>query len=548
MKLTCYPSLEQFSQNAALAVQKHAEATHIAMSCSLDLDCANPVSILKALEHEQHFFLLENATAEKTIARYSFFGYQMEKRFRCYATEQGGAEFWLSDYRQQEQEQCLAIKESLEDSPDFLELLFQYSSGISLLPIEVEERSAPCWQGFQGGLVGMFSYEAVRHMEVLRQPLRQLSTHSSMYGQQPEMLFYEVQRFFVIDNAGQRLFAVYLQPLPPALERNPQALQVAHQQGQQVLQQMVADLGQKLNAVCLGSMLPHVARNDKQLAAELSRQLWQEDQTEDHQHQTIEQLREELIAGEALQVGYSVGRRGPRVEPSLFYRLLRRQNPSPYMYFFKDGEQHLVGSSPETHLRYQDNLACIKPIAGTRPLGENLSEAELQSIIADLLQDPKERAEHLMLVDLARNDLYTNCQYNSVRTVKEFAPEVYSHVVHIVSQVEGRLRPDSKPYELFAKTFPAGTLSGAPKVRAIELIDQYEQSPRGFYGGCIGYFNYDGCFDSAIIIRSAWIDDKQTLVRSGGGLVYDSNSTYEICEHRQKLGVLSSVLQAILND
>ena len=390
----------------------------------------------------------------------------------------------------------------------------------------------------------MFSYEAVRHMGVLRQPLRQLSTPDSRYGQQPEMLFYEVQCFFVMDNASQQIFAAYLQPLPS--DRRPETLAAAHQEGRQALTQMIGDLQQKLSDTPLNSLLPNVLNHNKYLAAELSAQLWQEDQSEQQQRQAIEQLRQELIDGESLQVVYSIGRQGPSVSPSLFYRLLRRQNPSPYMFFFKDGEQHLVGSSPETHLRYQDGIACIKPIAGTRPLAENLSAKELQAVIDDLLHDPKERAEHLMLIDLARNDLYTNCEPDSVHTVKEFAPEVFSHVVHIVSQVQGRLRSGKKPYELFAKTFPAGTLSGAPKVRAMELIDQYEQSPRGFYGGCIGYFNYDGSFDSAIIIRSAWIDSKKTLVRSGSGLVYDSNAVYEICEHRQKLGVLSTVLQAIM--
>ncbi|WGK69588.1 anthranilate synthase component I family protein [Candidatus Haliotispira prima] len=551
MELPCYPSSERFSES----VLQNPGATHAQISCPLNFDCINPMTILTALQHEEQFFLLESATAEKTISRYSFFACQMERRFRCLAREDGSTELWLQEYpRGQESgdgkagpESCL--NKDSKESP--FDLLFRHSIDrprpIRVLPLPPSNSiHHPKWQGFQGGLVGMFSYESVRHMGVLRRELKQLSTPSSRYGQQPEMLFYEVQRFFVIDNARQRLFAVCLVPLPSAGQPGTATtITESYNKGQKILQEMTADLQEKLNNAFPGAMLPSVPADSTQLAAELSRRLWQEDQSEEQQRETIEQLRRELIAGEGLQVVYSIGRQGPPMPAALFYRLLRQQNPSPYMFFLKDGEQHILGSSPETHLRYQDGIACIKPLAGTRPLAENLSESELQKIIDDLLQDPKERAEHLMLIDLARNDLYTNCEPDSVRTVKEFVPEVFSHVVHIVSEVQGRLQPAKKPYQLFAKTFPAGTLSGAPKVRAMELIDQYEKSPRGFYGGCIGYFNYDGSFDSAIVIRSAWIDSRQTLVRSGGGLVYDSKPDYEIREHRQKLGILSTVLQTI---
>ncbi len=570
---SCYPGEAQFTGH----VSRHPEATHAQLSLPVELDCINPMSILLALQGEEQFFLFESATAEKTLGRYSFFAYQMERRFRCLAMghdRPGGglggganARLWLQEYSNGESggaaERCL---NPAGGNP--FELLFQHSIDSSLRILRLPpSRSIHDlqWQGFQGGLAGIFSYESVRHMGVLRRDLRQLSTPGSPYGQQPEMLFYEVHRFFVIDNASQRLFAVYLAPLPRAFsegaansrtgdresgEHCSGSLAAAWRQGQEVLRSMVADLQEKLrrSAPETLDLLPPVPSQSKQLAAELSRQLWSEDQSEEEQRKTIEALRRDLIAGEGLQVVYSVGRQGPPLSAGLFYRLLRRQNPSPYMFFFKDGEQHIVGTSPETHLSYSESgrEACIKPMAGTRPLPQNLRPEELQQIIDELLRDPKERAEHLMLIDLARNDLYTNCEPDSVHTVQAFVPEVFSHVVHIVSELRGRLREGKKPHELFAKTFPAGTLSGAPKVRAIELIDQYEQSPRGFYGGCIGYFNYDGSFDSAIIIRSAWIDSEKTLVRSGSGLVYDSESGYEIREHRQKLGVLSAVMQAIL--
>ena len=526
------------------------QATHFQLSRSLDMDCANPMAILLALQQQPQFFLLESATRERTIGRYSFFAYQMERRF-C-AMPNDSLRLWCNDYQTQgskSQQPKAAVR--LDGNP------FEQLFACSLNPkadkkIEVLRPSTHIWEGFQGGLVGMFSYEAVRHMGVLREDLCQLSVPDSLYGAQPELLFYEVQRFFVIDNATQRMFAVYLLPLP----QNSASLARAYQHGQETLNEMATDLQAKLNRVQPGEMLPphplqesHPTLGSQPSQGSQGSQpsqggLWQEDQTEQQQRWAIEQLRGELERGEALQVVYSVGRQGPPVSPSLFYRLLRRQNPSPYMFFFKDGKNHLVGSSPEIHLRYQGGIACIKPLAGTRPLREGIGKEEYEQLVDELLRDPKERAEHLMLIDLARNDLYTHC--DSVHTVKKFIPERFSHVVHIASEVQGHLKEGSKPYKLFARTFPAGTLSGAPKVRAIELIDQYEHSPRSYYGGCIGYFNYDGSFDSAIIIRSAWLDGQKTLARSGCGLVYDSEPAYEIHEHRRKLAALSAVLETCL--
>ena len=169
------------------------------------------------------------------------------------------------------------------------------------------------------------------------------------------------------------------------------------------------------------------------------------------------------------------------------------------MFYIKCGDEVLCGTSPEIHLKIEDRTATLKPIAGTYRIDGGDDEMPGRKLLAD----EKERAEHLMLLDLARNDLYTGCATDSVKVVSSFKPEVYSHVIHIVSEVQGRMRDDVSPLRLFCNTFPAGTVSGAPKVRAMELIDQYEKSPRGFYAGCAGYFSYSQDIDTCIIIRSA---------------------------------------------
>jgi anthranilate synthase component 1 len=203
------------------------------------------------------------------------------------------------------------------------------------------------------------------------------------------------------------------------------------------------------------------------------------------------------------------------------------------MFYLKFGSEVLLGASPEIHLKIREGVATLKPIAGTYPITENIEEAK-----QTLLADPKERSEHLMLLDLARNDLYTCCAPESVVVKEQFVPEVYSHVIHIVSEVEGRIEKGYNPLNLFMRSFPAGTVSGAPKVRAIELIEQYEKSERGFYAGCVGYFGYSGNMDTCITIRSAFVTETETTFRSGGGVVFDSNPEAEFEETKNKLGAL----------
>lgn len=222
--------------------------------------------------------------------------------------------------------------------------------------------------------------------------------------------------------------------------------------------------------------------------------------------------------------------------PLDLYRALRTVNPSPYMFILDAGDYAIVGASPEVHVRLTDGLVEIRPIAGTRKRG--LTVAEDHELEQDLLADAKERAEHLMLVDLARNDIGRVCQYGTVTVPESFVIERYSHVMHIVSQVEGRIAPDKSAYDLMRATFPAGTVSGAPKIRAMQIIAEKEKDQRGFYSGALGYFGYDGNTDTAIMLRTSLIKDGQLHIQAGAGVVADSDPASEYQETINKASAL----------
>jgi anthranilate synthase component 1 len=229
--------------------------------------------------------------------------------------------------------------------------------------------------------------------------------------------------------------------------------------------------------------------------------------------------------------------------PVDLYRALRTVNPSPYMFLLEDADFSIVGASPEVHVRLTEDQVEIRPIAGTRHRGK--TEAEDLELEKDLLADEKERAEHLMLVDLARNDIGRVCEYGSIHVPDYMTIERYSHVMHIVSQVVGKIRPDSSAYDLMRATFPAGTLSGAPKVRALQIIAELEQSQRGVYGGALGYFGYEGNHDSCIGIRTAVVKNGKIYIQSGAGIVADSVPANEFMETVNKAkGMLKAVALA----
>ena len=235
----------------------------------------------------------------------------------------------------------------------------------------------------------------------------------------------------------------------------------------------------------------------------------------------VETAQEYIRAGDVFQVVLSQRFSGPfALPPFALYRALRRINPAPYLSFLDFGDFQICCSSPEILVRVRDGTVTIRPIAGTRRRGA--SPAEDEALAAELLADPKERSEHLMLLDLGRNDVGRVAEIGSVTVTDRFFVERYSHVMHIVSNVEGRLRPDRDIIDALAAGFPAGTVSGAPKVRAMEIIDELERDKRGIYGGCIGYFGADGTMDTCIVLRTSVIKDGTMHIQSGAGIVYDS--------------------------
>ena len=251
----------------------------------------------------------------------------------------------------------------------------------------------------------------------------------------------------------------------------------------------------------------------------------------------VEQAKEYIRAGDAFQVVPSQRFSAPFALPPLaLYRALRRISPAPFLFFLDFGGFSVVGSSPEILVRLRDGIVTIRPLAGTRRRGA--THEEDQALEQELLHDPKERAEHLMLLDLGRNDVGRVAELGSVRVTESFAIERFSHVMHIMSDVQGKLRAGLDAVDALAAGFPAGTLSGAPKVRAMEIIDELEPVRRSIYGGCIGYFAADGTMDTCITLRTAVVKDGVMYVQAGGGVVADSDPAAEYEETRQKARAL----------
>jgi anthranilate synthase component 1 len=256
-----------------------------------------------------------------------------------------------------------------------------------------------------------------------------------------------------------------------------------------------------------------------------------------------ERMQEYIRAGDIFQVvpsqRFSVPFKGEAIE---LYRALRFINPSPYMFCLKMGDWAIVGSSPETHVRCENGKVEIRPIAGTRP--RKAKPEQDDAMATELLNDPKERAEHLMLVDLARNDVGRVCEYDSVKVTDFMSIERYSHVMHIVSHVEGKLREGFSAYDVMKATFPAGTVSGSPKVRAMQIIAELEPTCRGLYAGAVGYFGFSGNLDSCITIRTVLLKDGNAYVQAGGGLVADSTplGEYQESVNKAKAGIKAIAL------
>jgi anthranilate synthase component 1 len=350
---------------------------------------------------------------------------------------------------------------------------------------------------FTGGLVGYFGYDIVRYVEP-----RLAHCPNPDPLDTPDILLMVSEDVVVFDNLSGKLFVMTL--IDPALER-------AYERAQQRLDEVM----DRLHAPGRGYRTrPHseVVTDEQDFISSFSRAGYEA---------AVDHIKAYIVEGDCMQVVPSQRMSIDFELPPLdLYRALRSVNPSPYMYFFNLGDFHIVGSSPEILARLEDGIVTVRPIAGTRPRGA--SEAEDTALEKELLSDPKEIAEHLMLIDLGRNDAGRVCETGSVKVTEQMVVERYSHVMHIVSNVIGKLKPGLSAIDVLRATHPAGTLSGAPKIRAMEIIDELEPVKRGIYSGAVGYLSWSGNMDTAIAIRTAVIKDGQLHVQAGGGIVADS--------------------------
>ncbi len=349
---------------------------------------------------------------------------------------------------------------------------------------------------FNGGLVGYFGYETIGYIEKRLQ-----STGKPDPIGNPDILLMVSEEMLVFDNlSGKMLLLIHADPSEAD----------ALQRAQQRLDALVVRLREV------------TARPDNHTAP---KQVNEADFVSGFTQQGFEdavlKAKEYIVAGDIMQVVLSQRMSIPySASPLNLYRALRCLNPSPYMYFLNLGDFYVVGSSPEILVRLDDDTVTVRPIAGTRPRGATVEQdKELEK---DLLADPKERAEHLMLIDLGRNDAGRVAKIGSVKLTDKMIIERYSHVMHIVSNVTGELEPGKDAFDVLAATFPAGTVSGAPKIRAMEIIDELEPVKRGVYSGAVGYISWSGNLDTAIAIRTAVIKDKTLHIQAGAGIVYDS--------------------------
>jgi anthranilate synthase component 1 len=489
MKIRQFPEQKTFIELAQ-------NATVIPVCTEILADMETPVSLLqKAYGGSGPVFLLESVQGGERWGRYSFLGFSAHAELRVLAddlvvTRAGG-------------------QSRQPHGGDPLTALRRWMSAYR--PAEV-----PGLPRFWGGLVGYFSYEMVSFLEDIpnRLPPEEPLAHLML----PDALM-------IVDNIRNTLLLVALAFVP-----EPAAAPAAWDEACARL-------------AALEEIASRPLPRERQLHPDPTLVLTPHLEPERFREH-VRQVKEEIRAGEIIQAVIAQDFSCPAPADTLaLYRAQRYINPSPYLYFLHLGDTALVGSSPETMVRLENGVATLRPIAGTRPRGA--SAAQDRSLADELLRDEKERAEHLMLVDLGRNDLGRVARTGTVQVTDLMQVERYSHVMHLVSNIACDLEADLDAWDLFRATFPAGTLSGAPKVRAMEIIAEHELSPRGPYGGAVGYVGFGGNMDLAITIRTAILRAGRLTVRAGAGIVADSQPESERIETVNKAGAIQRALELI---
>lgn len=446
-----------------------------------DLD--TPLSLYLKLANQPFSYLLESVQGGERFGRYSIIGLPAKTRIVAYG-------------RKVEVIEADAVVESVEDTNP-LDFVKAYQARFKTPPYEGLPR-------FTGGLAGYFGYETVRYIEK-----RLANTSKPDAIGTPDVLLMVSEQLAVIDNlSGKLYFIVYAD----ASEAN--AYENAH-----------ATLNALLKMLKKAVTIPETPPTDKTEAIS--------EFGEENFKTAVKRAQQYILDGDIMQVVLSQRMSQPfTASPLSLYRVLRSLNPSPYMFYYDMGDHHVVGASPEILVRLENGTVTARPIAGTRPRGKT-REQDI-ALAEELLADPKERAEHVQLMDLGRNDVGRVAVTGSVKVTDNMMIERYSHVMHIVSNVEGKLKPGMDAIDVLKATFPAGTVSGAPKVRAMEIIDELEPSKRGIYAGAVGYLGFNGDMDVAIAIRTGVIKNNMLHVQAGAGIVADSVPQSEWIETQNK--------------
>lgn len=487
------PSFEEFSRKAR-------DGNLIPVYREILADMETPVSAFRKIDSGNYAFLLESIEGGEKWGRYSFLGSNPGLVFKAKGSR---AEVITGDGIQFH-----------EINTDVLEPLKAILSRYR--PVRADDLPR-----FYGGMVGFLGYDVVRQFERLP-----ATTKDDL--DLPDALFLLTDTLVIFDNVSHRIKVVSNAHVP---EATPHRLREAYEEASKKIDAIISSLRRPLGA----SLTPHGGREAPQLTSTMSRGEFK---------QAVESAKEYVRAGDIVQAVISQ-RLSARTsaDPFDIYRALRVINPSPYMYYLRLGDLRVVGSSPEVLVRLEGGRIHLRPIAGTRPRGSN-EEHDL-ALERELLDDPKERAEHIMLVDLGRNDVGRVARIGSVKVTELMVVERYSHVMHIVSSITGELEEGRDAFDLLRACFPAGTVTGAPKIRAMEIIEELERVRRGPYAGAVGYFGFSGNMDTCITIRTVLIAEGNAHVQVGAGIVADSNPEREYEETMNKAkGMIKAIEMA----
>jgi anthranilate synthase component 1 len=485
-----HPITEQ--EFTALAQQGYNRIPLVAETFA-DLD--TPLSLYLKLANKPFSYLLESVQGGERFGRYSFIGLPAETRITA-----RGKQITLTT----------ATSEVKLDVENPLDYISEYQARFKVAPLSGLPR-------FTGGLAGYFGYDTVRYIEPRLAKMVKPDALDT-----PDILLMLTEQLAVIDNlSGKLTFIIYADP----------AQDDAYALARERLRELVGMMRLPVD-IPYAPPAPRVEAKSEFGEAAFKA--------------AVEKSKQYIFDGDIMQVVLSQRMSQPfPASPLSLYRALRSINPSPYMFYYDMGDHHVVGSSPEILARLEGNTVTVRPIAGTRPRGKTPQQDV--ALAEELLADPKELAEHLMLIDLGRNDIGRVAQNGTVKLTDKMVIERYSHVMHIVSNVEAQLQPGLNAMDVLKATFPAGTVSGAAKVRAMEIIDELEPSKRGIYAGAVGYLGFNGDMDVAIALRTAVVKDKTLYVQAGAGIVADSVPDSEWMETQNKARAVLRAAEMVLD-